>query len=83
MILLPNADLQTAGRIGIRLCESIRESPIELDGTSIWISVAIGIACSPLDGNSLRELVQAAKTRLGSGIIEISSPVVQTSPSIH
>ncbi len=83
VILLPNTDLQTAGRIGTRLCESIRESPIELDGTSIWISVAIGIACSPLDGNSLRELVQAAKTRLGSGIIEISSPVVQTSPSIH
>ncbi len=66
VILVPSVDRMSAGRLGKKLLERVREASFELeDGeTKISLTLSIGVASAPEDAQDRRGLVQQADTAL-------------------
>jgi diguanylate cyclase (GGDEF)-like protein len=64
-IILPESDLEAAGNIAERLRASVETQPFGINtGAPVCITVSIGVASWPLQGNGADTLVAAADTAL-------------------
>ena len=67
MALLNDTDPESAAILASRIGSNIREVPFTLvDGTAISIDATVTCVCAPTDGDSLHDLMAAARTRLTS-----------------
>jgi len=65
--LLNDTDHEAAGTLASRIGNNIREQPFSLsDGTGITIDATVTCVCAPSDGNSLQDLMTAARSRMSS-----------------
>ncbi len=65
MILMPKDDKGSALEVGDRLLQRVRSEPLHLEeGTSLPISLSIGIASAPDDAKSGKDLIQKADAAL-------------------
>ncbi len=65
--LLNDTDREMAETLAARIQNNIRELPFSLkDGTTITIEATVTCVCAPSDGNSLRDLMAAARSRMSS-----------------
>jgi diguanylate cyclase len=58
-ILLSNADRTAASMIAGRIGEALT-APFELDGLAVRVGASIGVACAPIHGRTVSELLQRA-----------------------
>jgi diguanylate cyclase len=58
-ILLNHADATAASTIARRIGETLTE-PFDLDGLAVRVGASIGVACAPLHGQTVSELLQRA-----------------------
>lgn len=64
LCILPDAGISTACEIAERICSEISEQPFILGEYEIPVTVSIGIASFPKDGNNPEELYRTADTTL-------------------
>lgn len=65
VVLLPDIGVKKAGQIAQRLVERTRSEPFDLkDGTSVRMSITIGVATYPQDATSRLELLRVADSAM-------------------
>jgi diguanylate cyclase (GGDEF)-like protein/putative nucleotidyltransferase with HDIG domain len=65
--LVNDPDHETASTLASRIGNNIRELPFSLsDGTGITIDATVTCVCAPSDGNSLQDLMTAARSRMST-----------------
>lgn len=64
LCILPDAGINTACEIAERICFEISDQPFILESHIIHVTVSIGIASFPKDGNTPEELFRTADTTL-------------------
>jgi diguanylate cyclase (GGDEF)-like protein len=64
-IILPETGGESAGIVAAKLCEAVRQMHLELNGQSLGqLTVSIGIACYPNQGEKAESLLKAADLAL-------------------
>ena len=64
LILLPNTDLPGTEQVAEGIRQAISELELEADNSRIQVTISIGIAQFPQDGQTIRELLVTADQRL-------------------
>lgn len=84
-IILPETGGENAGIVAAKLCETVRQKHLELNGQSLGqVTVSIGIACYPMQGDKGESLLKAADLALyeakESGRDQFCFSQIQTEP---
>jgi diguanylate cyclase (GGDEF)-like protein len=60
IVLLPETPVAGALEVAGRICDAVVGMPLDLDGKQVVVSVSIGVASHPADGNTLDAVVARA-----------------------
>lgn len=64
VVVCPETDMTGAHRLGDRICEAVRATPVTVDDVLVEVTVSVGIAALPRDATTGGDLIRAADEAL-------------------